>query len=84
MEYEFQVGETLYLGTRVGFGPVTASNNFVPPKVGEKIQIRYQADNPAQSVVVPGIPESTKMLAAIGVVLAVLGFGWLLSIRFRK
>ena len=84
MEYEFQVGEALYLGTRVGFGPVTASNNFALPKVGEKIQIRYQADNPVQSVVVPGIPKSTKILSAIGLVLAVLGFGWLLSICIRK
>lgn len=74
MEYEFQIGETLYLGTRVGFGPITESNNFARPKVGEKIQIRYEPDNPAQSVIVPGISKSTKMLAAIGVILTILGF----------
>ena len=84
MEYQFQVGETLYSSTRVGFGPVKTSSNFARPKVGEKIQIRYEPGNPKQSVVVPGIPKATKMLAAIGMILTVLGFGWLLSICLRK
>lgn len=84
IEYQFLVGGTLYLGTRVGFGPIPTSINFARPEVGEKIQIRYEPDNPAQSVYIAGVPKSTKMLAIIGGALAILGFAWLLSIYIRK
>lgn len=89
VQYEFAVGGKKFTSQRVSFGSYQSSRSSDSESVvarypvGAEVRVHYKANDPAASVLEPGVEMTNIMLPLLGLVFASAGL-WLLKTSRRE